>query len=82
MGIILLKNANIITPYEEKKNQSIIIEDDLIRSIISPNSIVLKDEFQEAEIYDLKGKFIVPGFIDILTHCGNGIDCLESNFIL
>lgn len=47
---------------------NILIEDGLIRAIGDDV------EAKEAEIYDLQGKTVVPGFIDIHTHGAVGVD--------
>ena len=60
-------NGNIITV--DKKNfiaEGIVVEDGLIK-LIGSNDLVLKEK-ENAKLIDLKGKTILPGFIDPHGH--------------
>lgn len=57
--------------YEKRRleRKNLCMEDGVITEICSPSK-----EITEGEIYDAKGKAVVPGFIDIHTHGGCGFD--------
>lgn len=68
MSQILIKNAYIITMNERReilKNGSILIEDTIIKSIGKVDESLLKEDI---EIFDAKGKIIMPGFINTHVH--------------
>ncbi len=67
MSSILLKNSVVVFPGEEKQNCAVLIENGLI-------SEVSKDPSESAEVVDLAGSFLFPGFIDIHNHGAAGID--------
>lgn len=54
---------------KEFKETNILIEDGKIHTIEN-----VTQALEDCEIIDGKGKMIIPGFIDIHTHGGNGID--------
>lgn len=72
---ILLKNANIITPYDIKRNSSLVIEDGKIADIF--NEEILNEESYDKTI-DVEGKYLSPGFIDIHNHGNFGHDAMEG----
>lgn len=71
----LIKNANLITPYEIVENGSLEIRNGVIYGILrkEPDNI----EYYE-EIIDAHGKFLSPGFIDIHNHGNFGHDAMEG----
>lgn len=75
MGKIILKDINLITPFEERKEYNVIIKDNLISDISNSfdwrKENILKEKY---DIYELKDKYLVPGFIDIHTHGGVGVN--------
>lgn len=72
---ILVKNANVITPYEILKNYSVAIEKNTIINIDKSNSFKDRD-------FDLvvscDGRYLSPGFIDIHNHGNYGHDTMEA----
>ena len=56
-------NVTLVTPIG-KKNQDLLVKDDLIVDIVDRDSSV-SDDFQ---IYDGEGNYIFPGMIDVLQH--------------
>lgn len=73
MNRILLCNGYVITPFRRFRG-SVLIEDEKIAA-------VLRDEkFQtEAQTVDVKGNYVLPGFIDIHVHGGGGCDTMDGN---
>lgn len=57
--------------YEKRRleRKNLCMEDGVITEICSPSK-----EITEGEIYDARGKAVVPGFIDLHTHGGCGFD--------
>lgn len=74
---ILVKNANIITPYEIRKDSNLVIENGKIEGIIEDK---IESEKGYDQIIDAKGEYLSPGFIDIHNHGNFGHDAMEGNF--
>nr|WP_317363691.1 N-acetylglucosamine-6-phosphate deacetylase [uncultured Blautia sp.] len=57
--------------YEKRRleRKNLCMEDGKITKICSPS-----EEMPEGNIFDVKGKAVVPGFIDVHTHGGQGVD--------
>ncbi len=63
---LIIKNANIYTVNEQfDKAAALAVRDGKFVSVGSENSIL--NEFEAAEVIDLEGRTVVPGFID--AHC-------------
>ena len=58
--MILLKNVNI----KGQGNHDVLIEGQKIKQISEPNTIQIAD----AEIFELTGKILLPGLVDLHTH--------------
>ena len=83
--MILLKNTKIITPFSEIKDAFLVINNKTIYFIGNINRDTEELEYfnkNSTEIIDLKGKIIVPGFIDIHTHGALGKDYSDSPDLL
>src|SRR5574338_186163 len=63
---VVLKNANLLNPDQKlnKSNVTILIEDGKFKNIGKPTDAELKD----AKIFELDGKYVVPGFFDMHVH--------------
>jgi N-acetylglucosamine-6-phosphate deacetylase len=64
-----LVGGNVITPFREIKNGTVIISDDKIYEVSNTDEAEFPDE---CEIIDVSGKMITPGFVDLLVHGGAG----------
>ncbi len=63
---LIIKNANIYTVNEQfDKAAALAVRDGKFVSVGSENSIL--NEFEAAEVIDLEGRTVVPGFMD--AHC-------------
>ncbi|MDD3093660.1 MAG: hypothetical protein PHV04_05985, partial [Clostridia bacterium] len=76
--MLCIKNSRIILKDSILENHVILIEDDLIHSIIPYSQYtVLKDKDKNKEKtniveYDAKGRYLGPGLIDIHNHGADG----------
>ena len=70
MGLIL-KGADLVTPFQFKKNSSVRIEDNKIVQLIENHNIKHR---KEDKIIDLTGKTVIPGLVDIHIHGIGGYD--------
>lgn len=73
MNKIVFYNGTIITPNRVIKNGSLLIENGIIKEIISKPITV-----DSALNVDVKGNYISPGFIDIHTHGAGGSDFMDA----
>ncbi len=76
----ILKNVTLITPFEERSNCNVVVRGELIYDI-EDNFAEVKEriDLKEYDTYDLKGRYVVPGFIDIHTHGGAGVDTYSES---
>ena len=63
---VVLKNVNILNPHQNvnEKNVNVLIEDGKFKNIGKLTEAELKD----AKVFELDGKYIVPGFFDMHVH--------------
>lgn len=77
--MICIKNCRIVLKDSVLENHVVLIEDDLIHSIITYSQYtVLKDKDKNKEKsniyeYDAKGRYLGPGLIDIHNHGADGV---------
>lgn len=69
--MLQLLNAKVVTPYQIKKANVLIEGKKIIRIDNSIN--------EKSEKLDLKGRYLVPGFIDIHLHGGGGADLMDGD---
>jgi len=69
MQYLALVGANIVTPFRIIKNATIVIEGERILEI---GKVADVDIPKDAEVIDVSGKIITPGFVDLLVHGGAG----------
>ncbi|SKC85782.1 N-acetylglucosamine-6-phosphate deacetylase [Maledivibacter halophilus] len=74
---LLIKNANVITPWEVLKEHSVLIENDKIKKIEENDNL---DENCCNKVIDAKGNYLSPGFIDIHNHGNFGYDTMDASF--
>jgi len=71
---LLLRNAALVLPDRMIDRGTILIEDGLISAIDESNAI----EPADAEVLDLEGTTILPGFIDFHIHGAVGVDVMTA----
>ena len=70
----LIKNCNLVSPGFELKNGGLLIQDEMIHSIITP-----EDATPAADIViDAEGMTVIPGMIDIHCHGRNNYDLCDA----
>lgn len=74
----VILNGIIITPFQSLKDGMITIKKGKIITVTDKkeNIAIQKD----SEFIDAKGKYIVPGYIDIHVHGGGGSDVMDGEF--
>ncbi|MFC2085515.1 N-acetylglucosamine-6-phosphate deacetylase, partial [Bacteroidota bacterium] len=80
MNIALL-GGNVITPFREIKYGGVVISENKIFEVGRSENITIPIH---TEIIDVSGRYICPGFVDLLVHGGAGFgfsDGLESSFL-
>ncbi len=70
---LVITNCDVITPFEEIKDANILIENGIIKEIISAG-----DFSKEGEIINANGRIAAPGFIDIHIQGAGGADVLDG----
>lgn len=73
---IVLTSAKIVTPLETLENASLLVSDTGQIAFIGPHSGL---PHKTDTTFDLKGKTIIPGMIDIHVHGGKGITFGDNN---
>lgn len=73
----LFTNANIYTPDGIFEGASLLVRDGLIESVI-PAALAGSADADGAEIIDVGGAILVPGFVDVHVHGGGGFDVMSS----
>lgn len=71
---MLVKNVNIITPYEVLKGYGVLIKDGKIRKIDLENKLIDENH----RLINGNGNYLSPGFIDIHNHGNSGFDIMDS----
>jgi N-acetylglucosamine-6-phosphate deacetylase len=73
MTKLVVRAASIVLPDSTMRDGAILIEDGYIASIQESAK-----EFSGAEVLDLEGMTILPGFIDVHIHGAVGMDVMEA----
>ena len=71
----IIKNAHVISPDVDLENATIVIEGKTIRQVAKkPVS-----EKGASTVVDVKGQYVMPGFIDVHTHGANTYDFCDAD---
>ncbi|MFD2616210.1 amidohydrolase family protein [Terrilactibacillus laevilacticus] len=64
---LIIKNCSLITSdFEIKENQSVVINEDIILAIDTPE--IIEQTYYSKDTLDGKGKLLMPGLVDAHTH--------------
>lgn len=74
---ILIRNANVITPYEILEKYAVSIENGKIKNIGKDDDFN-KDDFDE--VINAEDRYLSPGFIDVHNHGNFGYDTMDATF--
>lgn len=77
MPRILFVHARLLTPDEEIEDGYVIVQEGRIVEV-GFSSNLKADDVRGAEVFDLRGKILAPGFIDLQVNGGGGRDLLEG----
>ena len=70
----LIKNAHVISPDLDLKKANVVIEKGKIKAVTREP---VAGPF--ATVVDVKGKYVVPGFIDVHLHGACGYDVCDAD---
>lgn len=70
-----LTNGTIITPFRYIENGTVLVEGDCIKAVGQADQISLEEN---VEVFDVKGAYISPGFIDLHIHGAWGGDVMAA----
>ncbi|NIK76027.1 N-acetylglucosamine-6-phosphate deacetylase [Paenibacillus castaneae] len=73
----LIHNVNIVLE-DRVVTGSVIVQDGLIKRIISQDSEEAAEDFQSFNAIDGKGGWLLPGFIDVHVHGGFSADFMDA----
>ncbi len=77
---IIIENATLVTPEKEIHDASLRVSDGAIAAI---GSAELRDRLRrlgkEFLVYDAGGRYVTPGFVDLHTNGGGGVEAYDSD---
>lgn len=79
MSTIILYNGKIFTGVALLENNTVIIKDGKIEDVVSNERFTSKAVPKDAEVYDVHGAVVSPGFIDTHIHGINGHDTSDND---
>ena len=71
----IIKNAHVISPNVDLKDATIVIEDKKIKLVTAKKV----SEKGAATVVDVKGQYVMPGFIDVHTHGALTFDFCDAD---
>jgi N-acetylglucosamine-6-phosphate deacetylase len=75
---INILNGNVVLPKGIFENGMISVKNGVIKEIRKPRKSLQKTK--GVPTIDAKGKYILPGFIDLHVHGGGGADTMDANY--
>ena len=77
MSKVIIVNAHVISPDVDIKNATIVIEGKKIKSVKAGKFSAKADK--NTTVVDVKGQYVMPGFIDVHTHGALGYDFCDKD---
>ena len=77
MDTLVLENGYVITPFRIIKNGIIVVENGKIKDVGKKDEVRIPSDSWRI---DVKGNYVVPGFIDIHIHGGGGADTMDATY--
>jgi len=77
MSVTVLENGYVVTPYRVIENGIVVIENGKIIDIGKKDEVKIPGDSWRI---DVKGNYVVPGFIDIHLHGGGGADTMDATY--
>ena len=77
MSALVLENGYVITPHRIIKNGIVVVEDGKIKDVGKKDEVRIPSDSWRI---DVKGNYVVPGFIDIHIHGGGGADTMDATY--
>ena len=74
----IIINAHVISPNVEIENATITLDGSKIKSVVKAGKTVPKAD-KNTTIVDVKGQYVMPGFIDVHTHGANTFDFCDAD---
>ena len=71
-------NAHVISPGVDIKNATVVIEGKKIKGVIANGPKSASPE-KNCTVVDVRGKYVMPGFIDVHTHGALGYDFCDAD---
>ena len=73
----IIVNAHVISPDVDIKNATIVIEGKKIK-LVKAGKVAAKAD-KDTTVVDVKGQYVMPGFIDVHTHGALGYDFCDAD---
>ena len=71
-------NAHVVSPGVDIRNATIVIEGRKIKSVTAGKNAGVKPA-KDVTVVDVRGKYVMPGFIDVHTHGALGYDFCDKD---
>ena len=71
-------NAHVISPGVDLRNATIVIEGRKIKGVVANGPKSAKPD-RNCTVVDVRGKYVMPGFIDVHTHGALGYDFCDAD---